>query len=58
MGAYEAGIGLVNAGVISGLDMTDEAALTKLFYLLSIPGLTQGEIKEALYKDLRGEMTV
>ncbi len=58
MGAYEAGIGLVNAGVISGLDMTDEAALTKLFYLLSIPGLTQEEIKEALYKDLRGEMTV
>ncbi|WP_119344251.1 asparaginase [Facilibium subflavum] len=58
MGAYEASIGLVRAGVLSGFDMTDEAALTKLFYLLSIPGLSHEDIKEALQKNLRGEMTI
>lgn len=58
MGVYEAGVGLVNAGVISGHDMTDEAALTKLFYLLSIPELTQSQVKLALHKDLRGEITL
>lgn len=58
MGAYAVGVGLVNAGVISAHDMTDEASLTKLFYLLSIPELTVDEVKQALHENLRGEITL
>jgi L-asparaginase len=35
MGLYEASAGLQNAGVITGLDLTPEAALTKLMWLLA-----------------------
>ncbi len=34
MGLYEASVGLMDLGVLSGLDMTPEAALTKLMVLL------------------------
>lgn len=58
METYKAASGLINTGVISGFDMTDEAAFTKLFYLLSQPNLSSTEIKKAFTLSLRGEVTV
>ncbi|XP_077779745.1 60 kDa lysophospholipase isoform X3 [Podarcis muralis] len=54
---YETGKTLMDAGVIPGGDMTPEAALTKLAYVLSKPG-TLAEKREMVKENLRGEMTV
>ena len=48
---------LAQVGVISGMDMTVEAALTKLSYLLA-GKLTTEQIKEEMKKNLRGELTL
>lgn len=53
---YATGSALKEAGVISGYDMTSEAALTKLFYLFSI-GHSPTEVKERMTANLRGELT-
>ncbi|API86566.1 asparaginase [Francisella uliginis] len=58
MQTYKAARGLVDAGVVSGYDMTDEAALGKLFYLLSQPGISQQQIKDAFNTSLQGEVTI
>ena len=58
MGAYKAASGLAKTGVVSGFDMTDEAALGKLFYLLSQPGLSQDDVKKEFAKSLQGEVTI
>ena len=55
LGAYEAGSALAKAGAISGYNMTTEAAVTKLTYLLSL-GKTQEEIRTLMETDLRGEL--
>jgi 60kDa lysophospholipase len=48
---------LGRAGVIFGHDLTTEAALTKLSYLLALPGLGYEDIVSQMQKSLRGEMT-
>ena len=57
MSDYAAGSALLKVGVISGADMTVEAAITKLFYLHS-KTLSQIEIKQQMMFDLRGELTL
>lgn len=49
---------MVGAGIVSGFDMTSEAALAKLSYVLGQPGLSLDSRKELLARDLRGEMTL
>lgn len=48
---------LGSAGVVFGLDLTTEAALTKLFYLLVRKDLSYQQIVYKMSRDLRGEMT-
>ncbi len=56
MAGYATGNALREAGVISGYDMTPEAALTKLYYLLS-QDLDPEEIREQMQQNLRGELS-
>ena len=56
MGGYATGNSLKEAGVLSGSDMTPEAALAKLHYLLS-QSLSYEEIKSKLTTSLRGELS-
>ena len=51
---YETGIGLRDIGVISGEDLTTEAAITKLMFLMY--RFKNVEVKKQLKKSLRGEM--
>jgi L-asparaginase len=53
---YATGLALARAGVISGLDMTVEAALAKMIYLFS-QYQEIDTIKELMQTDLRGELT-
>ena len=56
MSGYATGNALSETGVISGHDMTLEATLTKLHYLLS-KNLSYDEMCEQMDKSLRGELT-
>ncbi|KAK4127529.1 asparaginase-domain-containing protein [Parathielavia appendiculata] len=54
---YAPGTALGRAGVVFGHDLTTEAALTKLSYLLALPGLRYAEVTAKMAHSLRGEMT-
>ena len=56
MGGYATGSALSRCGIVSGQDMTLEAALTKLHYLLS-KNLSKDEICQLMQQNLRGELT-
>jgi L-asparaginase len=56
LGDYTTGTGMRRAGVISGFDMTPEAALTKLMHLLG-RDLCVEEVERLMQTALRGELT-
>ncbi len=56
LGAYRAGSSLASAGVVPGHDMTAEAALTKLAWLLSL-ALEPDEVRRRIGRNVRGELT-
>lgn len=55
-GLYETSSQLEKLGVVSGKDMTTEAAITKMMFLLA-QDLTVNELRRKLTNSLRGELT-
>jgi L-asparaginase len=55
-GLYDTSAALQKLGVIGGADMTTEAALTKLMFLLG-QGYQGNELRKELSNSLRGELT-
>ncbi len=56
LSAYKTSAPLIEAGAVGGLDMTTEAAYTKLVVLLS-EGRTPDDVRELMAADLAGELT-
>jgi L-asparaginase len=55
MGYYETSLELIKAGVVSGHEITAEAAITKLMFLLG-QNLPLKHLKKCLQQNLRGEI--
>ena len=58
MGRYETSVGLMQAGVLSGYDITTEALVTKMMYLFGECGDDTERVKQLLQTNLCGEMTI
>jgi L-asparaginase len=58
LGLYESSARLLEIGIISGLDITDEAALCKMMVLLGDEDLTENEVADLMQQDLEGEMSL
>ena len=56
MGIYDTGNQLMQAGVIGSGDMTVEATIVKLMFLLG-QGLSQREVEQRMQQNLAGELT-
>lgn len=56
LGVYQVGTKLLDMGVIQGRDMTSEAAMTKLMWLLG-QGFSQEQIAREFANNLAGEIT-
>jgi L-asparaginase len=56
LGSYETSLELKKIGVLSGYDITFEAAVAKLMFLLGT-GFTDSQIKEFAQTDMRGELS-
>ncbi len=57
LGLYETSRKLLELGVLSGYDMTFEATVTKLMYLMG-QNLSNEEVKKALATSMAGELTL
>jgi L-asparaginase len=55
-GKYETSSHFAQMGIIGGDDITTEAAVTKLMFVLGL-GLGEERTRELLMQDLRGEIT-